>query len=198
MDTKYPKTVRLADGAEIQLRPLEKKDFDGLLAFFRGLSEEDRLFLTDDVTKEEAVREIFEETDGEYVQRVLAFAGTRVVGDAIFRRPRSGWSRHVAEVRCIIGHDHQGQGLGSALLREVVDHALARGIDKVVAYLPSNQTAGQRIFEKLGFRREAVLRDHMMDTKGRKHHLVIMTNDVAELWQKMQDLIDEADFRGEA
>jgi hypothetical protein len=61
----------------------------------------------------------------------------------------------------------------------------------------STQVGTLRAFENLGFRREAVLRDHVQDVGGHKHNLVIMINNVAELWQGMQDLIDRTDSGGE-
>ena len=49
--------------------------------------------------------------------------------------------------------------------------------------------------EALGFQREAVLKDHVTDLRGRPHDLVIMTNYVAELWRKMEDAILDMEFQ---
>ena len=51
----YPKTFRLKDGSTVDLRLMTKDDLKGLLAFFKELPEEDRMFLKEDVTQPQLV-----------------------------------------------------------------------------------------------------------------------------------------------
>jgi len=37
-----------------------------------------------------------------------------------------------------------------------------------------------------------VLKDHVKDLHGNKHHLIIMTNDVKTIWKRMEDLIRDS------
>ena len=53
---EYPKDVALKNGRRVTIRVLENADFDRLLAFFKGLSDADRLYLQHDVTDPELVR----------------------------------------------------------------------------------------------------------------------------------------------
>ncbi len=65
------------------------------------------------------------------------------------------------------------------------------GVDKMVAQVADNQTGAKRAFEKLGFQREAVLKGHVKGINGKKHDLVILSNDVSHLWEAMASLSDE-------
>lgn len=197
MESEYPKTTRLRDKSEVVLRPLEKDDFDAMLTFLRSLPEEDRLFLRSDATRIDELKRLFQDLSPDHIFGMVALVRGRIVGDATMHRPHSGWSRHVADVGCVVAPDFRGLGLGTLLLREIVDHALTSAVDKLEVRMMANQVSALRAFHNLGFRREAVLRDHAKDARGQKHNLVIMTNDVAELWQKMQDMIEETDFRGQ-
>ena len=51
-------------------------------------------------------------------------------------------------------------------------------------------TADQRgaiaVFEELGFRAEAVLRNHVADRDGKLHHLALLSHDVAAVHARMQ------------
>jgi len=48
--------------------------------------------------------------------------------------------------------------------------------------LPIQKNA-QRVFKRLGFEEEALLKNHSMDVSGKKHDLIIMSNDVTSLWE---------------
>jgi hypothetical protein len=59
------------------------------------------------------------------------------------------------------------------------------------------QISAQKAFHRLGFKKEAELRNFVIDMDGKTHNLVIMVNDVAELWRKMEDLLIDYDIRTE-
>ena len=51
------------------------------------------------------------------------------------------------------------------------------------------QESAQRAFKRLGFKKEAELRDFLLDKRGKTHNLILMVNDVSEMWKKMEDLL---------
>lgn len=193
----YPKNVRLKDGSKATLRPMVKEDSHGLLVFFRKLPEEDRLFLKEDVTDEKVIQQWADQLDYEKVFSVLAFVGDDVVGDATLHMDQLGWTRHIGEVRCVVAKEYQRQGLGTTLIREMFHRALQKGLHKLRAQMPETQVGAMKAFQAIGFEKEAVLKDHMMDIKGNKHDLVIMTNLVDELWRKIADQMVEVTFSAE-
>jgi RimJ/RimL family protein N-acetyltransferase len=52
-----------------------------------------------------------------------------------------------------------------------------------VAEMLTIQKNAQRVFTRLGFKQEAILKDHGVDASGKKHDLIIMSNDVTTLWE---------------
>lgn len=191
---EYPKTLKLKDGTVVQLRLMSADDLPKLLEFFRTLPEEDRLFLKDDVTSQEVIERWIRELDYDRVLPVLADAEGKIVGDATLHLQKYGWSRHCGEIRLVVARDFQRKGLGTILAREIFHHAVLRGLQKLQALMIESQIGALKAFRKLGFRKEATLKDHVLDLKGNRHDLVIMTNDVAELWRKIGDLILESEF----
>jgi RimJ/RimL family protein N-acetyltransferase len=192
---RYSKTLKLADGRNILIRPLAKQDGPGLLAFFTALPDEDRLFLKEDVTKKEVIDRWIEELNFNKVLSIVAENDSRIIGDATLHFNVYGWQKHMAEIRCVISKDYQKKGLGTALMRELVSHAEEKGIMKLNAYMMASQKSAQRAFERLGFKKEAELKDFVRDIRGKTHNLVVMVNDVSDLWHKMEDLILDYDIR---
>jgi len=193
MFSEYPKKVTLRGGPAVTLRPMKAEDAPALLAFFRARPDEARSFLKDDVTQEEVVSRWAREIDYDRVLPILAFEGKRIVGDATLHCQRYGWSRPVGEIRCVVARKFQRKGLGTALLGEIYRHAVGRGLDRIVAQMMESHSGAIAAFRRLGFEREAVLKDHVKDVHGKKHSLVIMSNDLTELWRRMEDLLHFGD-----
>ncbi len=186
----FPQVMTLRDGTVITVRPMEAEDGPGLLEFFRSLPDEDRLFLKEDVTRPETIDRFVKGLNYDSVIPLLAFHEGRVVGDATLHR-RSGWSKHVGEIRVVVARAFQKKGLGAALAKSLVGLALNLGLDKLVAEVTDHQIGARKAFEKIGFRQEAVLKDHVKDVLGSKRDLVLMTNDVSHIWESLQALAEE-------
>jgi RimJ/RimL family protein N-acetyltransferase len=186
---EFSKTLKIKGGTRVLIRPLSKQDGSALLAFFAGLPDDDRLFLKEDVTKREVIDRWIDELNFNKVLPIVAEKNSAIIGDATLHFNNYGWQRHMAEIRCVVSRKYQRRGLGTALMRELVAHAVEKGVTKISATMMNTQKSAQKAFEKLGFRKEAELKDFVADIKGKTHNLVIMVNDVADLWKKMEDLI---------
>lgn len=192
----FPKTAKLRDGSEVLLRPMQKGDADKLHEFFRKLEPRAKLFLKDDVSNEMMIREWEDNLDFTRVIPVLAFRGDQIVGDATLHRNVHGWSRHVAEIRMVTAQSVRKQGLGMLLARELYFLAQKLRVDKVIGQVMDSQEGAIKVFEKLGFRQEAVLKDMVLDMKGKKHDLIILTQDITILWNKIEDLMHDLEDHG--
>ena len=71
---------------------------------------------------------------------------------------------------------------------------MRRGLDKLVAFMMDNQIGAYKAFKRVGFKKEAELKDHVIDLNGKKHNLIIMTNNVRKLMKKMNDVIQSHEF----
>ncbi len=71
------------------------------------------------------------------------------------------------------------QGVGRLLTEEAFRIALEMGVEKIIGQMTIDQQQAINVFRTLGFKPEAVLRDHVKDREGAKHDLVILSHDVA-------------------
>jgi RimJ/RimL family protein N-acetyltransferase len=192
---QFLKTIKLRDGTSISIRPLQKQDGPALLSFFTALPKDDRLFLKEDVTNKDVINRWMEELNFDKVIAIVAEKDSAIIGDATLHLSQRGWHKHMAEIRCVVSREFQQKGLGTALMRELVAHAVEKRILKLSATMMDTQKSAQRAFERIGFKKEAELKDFVMDINGKYHNMVIMVNDVSELWKKMEDLLHYYDIR---
>jgi L-amino acid N-acyltransferase YncA len=188
----FPQSLALRDGTLVTVRPLDAADAKAVQAFYRSLPEEDRLYLKDDVTDVGWLqRFVALVASGEVVSLIGEREG-KVVAEASLYRALRGWSTHVGELRISVDRALRRDGLGTALARELVKIATRLGIDKVMIEVVENQAGARRMFRRLGFRQEAVLRGHVKDINGAKRNLVLASTDVSHIWDAMEALV--ADF----
>jgi L-amino acid N-acyltransferase YncA len=174
----YPARFELG-GQPVTLRLMTAADREAVLAFARKLPEHDLLFLRRDITGPEAVDDWIHEIASGEIVTVLAEAGGEVVGYATVHRSTLRWMAHVAELRVMVAESMRGKGLGRLLTQEAFANALALGIEKMVAQMTLDQKGAIATFEGLGFRPEALLRDHVKDREGKTHDLLVLSHDVA-------------------
>ena len=174
----YPRTVAL-DESSIDLRLMEASDGDAILAFAQGLPPDDLLFLRLDITKPEGVAEWVRNIEAGRTITILAEDSGRIAGYARIHHNEVLWSRHVGEIRVIVGSGYRRRGLGRRLTDEVFAISRDIGLAKISAQMTPDQKGARATFERLGFRPEALLADFVMDREGKPRDLLLMTHDVA-------------------
>jgi L-amino acid N-acyltransferase YncA len=174
----YPRTVRVG-GKNLSLRLMSAEDRAAILSFARSLPEHDLLFLPRDITEEATVDQWLGECAAGLGTTIVAEAGGEIAGYATIRRGELRWSAHVAELQVLIAPAMRGKGLGRLLTHEAFSLALTQGIEKMVAQMTLDQKGAVATFEGLGFRPEALLRDHVKDRQGKKHDLLVLSHEVA-------------------
>jgi L-amino acid N-acyltransferase YncA len=190
-----PRTVKLKDNQEVLIRAMKKEDLEGSFAFFRALPGEHRLSLRRDMTIREVIEERIREMDDGAVKRLVAIADETIVADGALEFSHFGWERHIAELRLFVATPYQRKGLGMLMAGALYDLAASAGIEEIVVKMMASQTAAVRIFLKLGFRQEVVLRDYVKDMDGNRKDLVLMRCRLEDLWQKYEDFVRENDMR---
>ena len=175
----YPMTRQIG-GREVTFRYMSDGDKEGMLVFARALPEHDLLFLRRDITQPAAVDSWLRDIKAELISTVLATVDSNIVGYGTIHRNDLRWSSHVAELRVMVAEAMRGKGLGQVLTQEAFAIALASGIEKVIAQMTLDQKGAIATFEGIGFRPEALLRDHVRDRDGNKHDLLVLTHEVAK------------------
>lgn len=186
----YPKEITLRTGEKVTLRPMVKDDERKLLEFFLRLSEEDRLFLKDDVTDPKVIESWARNLNYERVIPILAERDDRIIGDATLHPRKTDHPPSVGEIRIVTDGEFRRRGLGTMLAKEIYFLALSLNLDRLVAEVVEDQHTVIKTFESLGFRRETVLKARVSDLHGKRHNLVVMTENVRALWKKIEELIE--------
>ena len=187
----FAKELKLRNGETAVIRRLTVADGKALQAFFRSLPADDRLFLRDDVTQDAWLERFIRQVDNETLVALVAEHGGDIVGHATLQRALHGWTRHVAEIRVVVARESQRKGLGTALAKAITKLAVSLGLEKMVAHVVENQVGAIKAFERLGFQKEAVLKNHVKDLRGMKRDLVVLSDDVSHLWSAMEALVSD-------
>ena len=158
---------------------MEPSDRDALLAFARSLPNDDLIFLRTDITEPKTVDAWMNYIKSGRTISVVAEADGRIAGYASIHLNEALWTRHVGELRVLVGREQRGIGLGKRLTNEAFAIAKDLGLKKITAQMPTEQRGARQVFERLGFRPEALLADHVMSRDGHTHDLLLMSYDVA-------------------
>jgi RimJ/RimL family protein N-acetyltransferase len=174
----YPREAKLGGGKSLQLRLLAPEHRDDLIAFAQGLPRQDVLFLRIDITDPRNIDEWLKNVEAGRTITVLAYDGDRLAGYASLHHNEVLWTRHVGEIRTIVGEGYRGIRLGARLADEIFAIAKEIGLKKITAQMTSDQRGARATFERIGFRPEALLADHVIDNEGRTHDMLIMAYDI--------------------
>lgn len=71
---------------------------------------------------------------------------------------------------------------------------MVQRVEILEARVLEGQPQVQGVFEAIGFKLETVLRNQAKDQNGRRRNVLLLTNDVSELWDQMEDLIMELEY----
>lgn len=182
---QLPRRTTLSDNSEITLRLLRRVDVEPFLAFTQSLSDHDLLFLRTDITDAGIVADWLDNVEAGRIVTIVAERDGRIFGYGSLHLSNAPWSQHVGELRVLISGTMRGKGLGRALTDAIFAQALDRGIEKMVAQMTIDQKGAIATFEELGFKAEALLRDHVKDRNGEKHDLLVYSHDVHEFQSQM-------------
>jgi L-amino acid N-acyltransferase YncA len=177
----YPKTVALENGPRITLRPLLKEDERALVEYFRVMPVEDRLCLKEDVTDPKVIENWIYTLDYDNVLPLIALDDGRIAGDATLHFNPFGWTRHQGEIRLTTDSHYRVKGLGTLLIQDLIDIAMHLGLKQLSAEIPPVLDKAFYLFEKLGFKEVAVLKDFVKDKEGTDSDLVLMLKTLTEL-----------------
>jgi L-amino acid N-acyltransferase YncA len=162
-------------GRNVVLRPLAAEDRERLITFAGALREDDVLFLERDITQPAEVDAWIQDTLEGRLATFVAWEDAAVIGYATFNLGNVRWTRHVAELRVVVSQSARGIGIGRLLLELVFERVTELAVTKVIARMTREQTGALKLFQRLGFAEEAVLRDHAMDVNGRTHDLLVLS-----------------------
>lgn len=189
---RYPCEID-CQGSEVTISLLRADDKSELLAFAAGLPTHDLLFLSRDIQEPRVIAAWIKSIEEGDIVSVVARKDGKITGTTAVVTDKHSWSSHVGELRVLIGLDARDIGLGRQLIQESFLIGLDLGLEKLTARMTVDQDSAIKVFEEMGFRTEALLKDHVKDRDGIKHDIIILSHDVDRLQAQMQAYgLDEA------
>jgi RimJ/RimL family protein N-acetyltransferase len=128
--------VRIRDGSEVTVRPIEPGDADALREGFEQLSLESRYarFLSPMEHMSDAMVRYFTDVDHHDHEALVAIdpEEQRMVAVARYVREKDP---EVAEAAITVADDWHGRGLGTAMLHQIAERAREEGVKRFSAYV---------------------------------------------------------------
>jgi acetyltransferase len=157
----YPRQyigTHAVEGEDITIRPIRPEDEPKLVTFHERLSERsvylryaNLMKLEQRVAHERLARICFIDYDREMAlvaERATADDENQIIGvGRLTKQP----GRSEAEFGMLVIDEYQGEGIGTELLRRLIDVGETEGLDRITADILQQNHAMQRVCEKLGF-----------------------------------------------
>lgn len=147
--------TKLTDGTQVEIRPIRPTDMELERAFIASLSPEARRyrFLYTIGTPSDALLHRLTHLDEQRDAALIALHGSgadqKEIGVARFSATPDG----LAEVAVTVGDDWRLRGVGTILMRQLIQIARARGIKALFSIDPADNDAMRRFAVALGFSR---------------------------------------------
>jgi RimJ/RimL family protein N-acetyltransferase len=104
------------------------------------------------------------------VYRWFAVIGDDPVGTVSLVDP--DWTHGHAEIGYLVAPARRGRGVGAAMVSLAIEAGFAAGLFRIIAIVHDENVASQRLVERLGFRREGLMRQHNICAGVRADHLL--------------------------
>jgi L-amino acid N-acyltransferase YncA len=169
----FREIVTLRDSANVLLRLMTAEDEKGLIEMFAPVSEEDLCYLRDNVRDPAVIEGWCRKMDYSKVLPLLALIKDRVVGQATLHF-RKGPRRHIGEVRIYLTKDFRQRGLGTKMLKTLIELARKQDLHILVAEIVTEQTQVIKAFQNLGFGLGCAFEDFFMFPDGDLRDTVLL------------------------
>jgi L-amino acid N-acyltransferase YncA len=170
---RYRKVKTLPSGARLLLRPLTKEDKQGLVDLFARASKHDLELFRSDAGDRGVVESWVDKLDLKNVFPLVAIVEDKIVGDATLHFGEH-YRRHRAWVRIFLDHDYRRQGIGTLMLRSLIEIARQTNLHQLYAEVLTTQPQVMKAFQDLGFRPEVTLNDYFMMDSGETLDMTIL------------------------
>ena len=170
---RYRKVKMLPDGKRLLLRPLSKEDKQGLVDLFTRASKQDLEYFRSDAGDPAVVESWVDNLDLKRVFPLVAVVDDKIVGDATLRFGEH-YHRHQAWVRIFLDQEYRRQGIGTLMLRTLIEIARRVGLQQLYGEVLTAQARLIKAFGDLGFHHEVTLSDYFITDSGETLDMAIV------------------------
>lgn len=175
--SSYPLNLQLK-GVDYLIRQMNAGDGPALLKFAKALPAHDILYMRRDITQQTGIDKWLRDLNSGRIHSIIALADGEIEGYSTINLTDLDWTSHIGELRVSVSLSARKTGLGRTLVREAFKLAVTLGLEVVTTRMTTDQKAARALFEELGFKNEALLKDHMKDRNGDYHDLLVMAVNV--------------------
>jgi L-amino acid N-acyltransferase YncA len=170
-----PKQSILINGEMVIFKLLEKSDEAALKNFFALLPDHEVDDLREDVRDPATVSSWIQTLDFARVLPLVARdESLRMIVAIATVHFKDGVYRHVAGVRIVVGTAHRRLGLGSAMIKELIELGGQQGLYFLKAEILSEKRLAIKAFRQLGFEVKGTFENYFMSRKGETRDIVLM------------------------
>ncbi len=169
----YRNLITLHDGTRVLLRVLEPGDKDRLQAMFAQISEDDMKYMRDNVKDPAVIQKWTDELDYNRVIPLVAEVNGNIVGDVTLHRGKGPY-RHTAEVRVFLARAYRQRGLGTAMLKSLIDIAKKLNLHILTVEIVADSLSVIRAFQSLGFQLQTTLPGFFMMPDGETRDVALL------------------------
>ena len=156
-----------------------------IFEMFKLFSEDELWFLNHDVSDPRLFEDWVKGLDLNRVVSIVALLEGRIIANAALMVKDYGAKSHIGKVRIAVDPSFRETRLGTWMLLDLVNVAMAIGLKTVVMRLVQEKDASViSAVRKLDFIEEAVLEDYVLDREGNPCNLVIMTKRLPTEWDQ--------------
>ena len=173
------------NGETVVISQLREDHIDEYFDFLNSLDEETKLYLKYDVSDKDLVRERLQSISrGTRVTLIARTDARQIVGSATVYWSEFGWKAHIGKLRVVVHPHCRCQGLARGLTSAIFTLAMEQGLTLLSAQFRSDDQISKRLLQRLGFKTEGVLKNHIHDKLNQKHDLTIMSADLCDLVER--------------
>ncbi len=169
----YRKLKTLPSGNRVLIRPLCKDDGQNLEDLFDRASEQDLELFRSDARNPAVIKSWIDHLNLKRIYSLVAVVDDTIVGDVTLHLG-DHYDRHRAGVRIFLDHEYRRQGIGTLMLRSLIEIAPRVGLQQLYAEILSTQYQVVKAFEDLGFKHQAILPDYFITDTGETLDMDIM------------------------
>ncbi len=198
---EYPKTYEIIGNQQLIVRLMKKKDIKQIIDFFTEIPDNEKIYYRVNMFNQKDLEDYWKtRVLKEKSITLLAFMGDELVGITSLHRASAPPSAQVAYMRLLTSSKYRGRGIASILSSEMFKFALILKVEKLCSEFTTEQELAAQIFEdKLGFKKEAVLKNHVRDSAGKTYDLTIFSSNPKKLVKdiKRRTVFSAANLRHE-
>ncbi|MDH7563362.1 MAG: GNAT family N-acetyltransferase [Candidatus Bathyarchaeota archaeon] len=163
--------VKLKDGRAVLVRRFEMGDKESLVDMYASLSDEALRWAMPPYTRE--IIERWLSNIQNLIVLVAVYDG-KIVGHAQILKYAHARRKGTGDLIIYLHQDFHNVGLGTAMLRKLVEVAAAEGMHRLGLHVIADSERAVHLYEKLGFQKEGIMQASYLGEDGKYRDEVVM------------------------